>query len=379
MKWSNKAHEFEQLQIDIMKKKIYIFGAGEYGAYFYQNIDEKKVIGFIDNSKLKQEEKYMGKRVFDLNEIPNLEQEILFVIAVSDAVIYDIRNQLLIYGVEEENIISYERYLHLYFYYRRNKLLIHHINVSVTQKCTLNCRDCSIMTTYLPEKKNYSLETLKQDVDAFFANIDYVGMFGIVGGEPFLYPELEQYLSYLVQYQERILYKIEIVTNGTIVPKDTLLELCKQYNIKISISDYTATLPYLRSNIDKLIKQLEKYQISYEVNRADWWIDFGYSYVNKTEVDDKSMIRFFDQCHMPCRLLRDGKLYYCANSAFAIDAGLNTVDKDNEMNLNQIEGKKAEAMEFDEGYNSRGYLNMCRHCNGFLGLNENYIEVARQM
>lgn len=378
MKWSKKAHEFEQFEAVLMQKRIYIFGAGEYGAYLYKNIASEKVVGFIDNSVQKQKQGYLGQKVFSLDEISKPGSETLIVIAVSGTSFGDIKGQLISHGVEMANIVSYELYMHLYFYYTRNSLLIHQVSVSITQKCTLNCKDCSIMTTYLSEKKNYTLETLKKDVDLFFSHVDYLGIFGIVGGEPFLYPELGEYLIYLSQYQDRILRKIQIVTNGTIIPSDDLLELCRQYGIEISISDYSRTLPHLENRINKLIENLKQHQILYLVNKADYWIDFGYNYVNNTETDE-AMIRFFDQCHMTCRLLKDGKLYYCANSTFAIDAGLNYNDKENELELSQInEENKMEAVEFDEGYSCRGYLNMCRHCNGFLGLNQHYIKVAEQ-
>lgn len=378
MKWSNRTHEFEYLREYIMRNKIYIFGAGEYGAYFYKNINPEQVIGFIDNSKEKQEEGYLGKSVFALEKVSK-EFDSLFVIATSDIYFHEIRSQLLAQGFNEAHIISYKLYLHLFYYYVKNELIIHQVSVSVTQKCTLNCKNCSIMTTYLPEKKDYMLESLKQDLDVFFALVDYVGKFGIVGGEPFLYPDLAEYLKYIAKYQDRIIYKAEIVTNGTIVPSEEVLRLCKQYNIEISISDYTVTLPRLENNINRLIEELEKYEIPYILNKADTWVDFGYNYVNKADVSEELMTRFFDLCHTPCRLLRDGKLYYCGNSTFAIDANLNSFDEDNELDLDKLSQEdKMAAIEFDEGYNYRGYLNMCRHCNGMETMNKHYIEVAVQ-
>lgn len=382
MKWLNRAHEFEHIRSAVENDNIYIFGAGEYGAYLYKYINTEKVLGFVDNSKEKQRAGYLGQKVFALDEICQATQENLFVIAVSvcSKAFKDMQQQLLDSGIKRNQIVAYELYLHLYFYYIKKATLIHHVNVSITQKCTLNCKDCSIMTTYLPEKVNYELESLKRDVDVFFGHVDYVGKFGIVGGEPFLYPNLEEYLTHLAQYRSRILYMLEIVTNGTIIPKDNVLRLCKEHNIIISISDYTVTLPHLKEKIEKLVNKLEEYRISYVVNSAEQWMDFGYGHVNKADVSDKQMIEFFDRCHMTCRLLRDEKLYYCANSAFAIDAGLNSRDLENELDLQTINGKnRMEAIEFDEGYSQRGYLNMCRHCNGMDGLNDHFIEVARQI
>lgn len=382
MKWLNRTHEFEHLCSAVKDDNIYIFGAGEYGAYLYKHINTEKVLGFVDNSKQKQREGYLGQKVLMPAKVCQENKENLFVIAVSvcSKAFKDIQEQLIDFGIKESRIISYELYLHLYFYYIKKAILIHHVNVSLTQKCTLNCKDCSIMTTYLPEKVNYKLESLKRDVDVFFQHVNYVGKFGIIGGEPFLYPNIEEYLIHLAQFRHRIIYMVEIVTNGTIIPADNVLRLCKKYNIIISISDYTITLPHLKEKIEKLVNKLQEYQISYVINSAEKWMDFGYDYVNKIEASDKSMIDFFDSCHMTCRLLRNEKLYYCANSAFAIDAGLNLRDLDNELELQMISDEnRMEALEFDEGYSQRGYLNMCRHCNGTESLNDHFIEVARQI
>ncbi|MDA0081934.1 hypothetical protein [Brachyspira hyodysenteriae] len=42
--------------------------------------------------------------------------------------------------------------------------------------------------------------------------------------------------------------ELEIVTNGTIIPNNSILEEMKRYNVKISISDYTSAINYISKN-----------------------------------------------------------------------------------------------------------------------------------
>ena len=42
------------------------------------------------------------------------------------------------------------------------------------------------------------LETIKSDIDLFFNKVDYVSVFHLVGGEPFLYPHIEDVIRYVL-------------------------------------------------------------------------------------------------------------------------------------------------------------------------------------
>ena len=56
------------------------------------------------------------------------------------------------------------------------------IDVIVTTFCSLNCKNCSEWIPYLKEKKTFSLESLKQNIDALFRNVDFVQRINVIGG-----------------------------------------------------------------------------------------------------------------------------------------------------------------------------------------------------
>ena len=48
-----------------------------------------------------------------------------------------------------------------------------------------------------------------------------------------------------------------ITTNGTIIPSDELIKICMRYNVMIRISDYSASVPRLKNNYQKLYDKLK--------------------------------------------------------------------------------------------------------------------------
>lgn len=95
-----------------------------------------------------------------------------------------------------------------------------------------------------------------------------------------------------------------ITTNGTIIPGEEVLIACRNNCVKFEISNYSKTLPWIKERQDKLIRELNKYGISYVLASEDGnWIDYGFDEVNN-KIDEDYLIDLFDACHTPCREVR---------------------------------------------------------------------------
>ena len=61
---------------------------------------------------------------------------------------------------------------------------------------------------YMPHYKDpidKDLVRLKNDLDIFFKNIDYVSIFHLVGGEPFLFNKIDELIDYVgTKYRNQI-------------------------------------------------------------------------------------------------------------------------------------------------------------------------------
>lgn len=112
-------NDFLNYIIDVSKRrKLYIYGAGMYGKTFGQFFDNNKIewSGFIDKNEDLQGNLIYGKRVFALFELKDVKHAAV-VISLSAcpyrAMIPQIIEQLLKYGIEEEYIIRISENLRL--------------------------------------------------------------------------------------------------------------------------------------------------------------------------------------------------------------------------------------------------------------------------
>lgn len=73
---------------------------------------------------------------------------------------------------------------------------------------------------------------------------------------------------------------IGIITNGTILPNEELINISKKYDVKFDFSDYTDAVDY-KKKFDEAVKRVSDAGIRYEVNRSLRWCDFGFPEKNK--------------------------------------------------------------------------------------------------
>lgn len=382
MKWKNKGHEFDKLAKNLANSKVYLFGAGEIGYKTYEYIERDKFLGFIDNNKEKQKQGFANEQVYALEQIHLQKNEFVVICATIEEYAKEMKEQLMLHEVMKEQIINWDLYIQVRELYERGRVIINGIiNVSLTERCTLNCKHCSIMTSYIKNKVDYELEKKLQDIHTLFKKVDYVRVLGIVGGEPFLYKQLWEYIEEISCYREKI-GEIGIVTNGTLIPEDKVLLALKKHNIYVTISWYPDVVPNLHCIREKLISKLEEFGVRYICVKADRWVDYMCSDI-KRKSKTEELIDFFSLCHTQCRLLESGKIYYCATGKFmerAID--FEKEDTNNIYNLCtdvNCDLWKRELIEFDNGYSNDGYIKACKYCNGDIGINENYVEIAQQV
>lgn len=136
------------------------------------------------------------------------------------------------------------------------------VNIKLTNKCNCNCEFCIEKGGLITEEK--SVQTL---VDATNL-LDYNNIL-VLGGEPLIYPHLEEYLAGIVGK------KIYLTTNGTLLT-DEMAEMLSKYltAINISMHHYTEKKnaeiykyeKYSFDNIRSAIKVFNKNGISVRIN-----------------------------------------------------------------------------------------------------------------
>lgn len=368
MKWTKKGHELDHVYRKMQEKDLfYIFGAGDYGRQLYQIMkDEIAVAGFIDNNPDKQGQELYGQMIYKLQDIKR-GRNIGIILAVSQFSRSAVVKQLQEAGyVEEEDYFKIEPFLSAWYVYKYDKVYFTNISMLPSTACNLNCELCLNFNPYAAKPDVRSIEQVKEDIDLFFNCVDYVMLYHVSGGEPFLYPHFAEVIEYLgTKYRHQIL-TLRTVTNGTVVPKDELLQRLSGIDFEITVDDYREAVPDSKEDFARLIEKLDRYHIKYEINKAEAWIDLAPTATDHSMWTEEQLTEHFDNCAQTWQELRDGKLYSCNYDGYATVAGINEQQKEEVFDLRTFTPeRKKELVEFRLGYNDKGYTNLCRHCRGF--------------
>ncbi|MEY8426301.1 radical SAM protein [Lachnospiraceae bacterium 46-15] len=384
MKWKNKGHEFDDLYKKIEKiKKCYLFGAGYYGERVCRLLEKEfDVLGFIDNSKEKQHTEVCGKRVYALEEVEDaLDESTGIIVTITPAARLQVIQQMTrSEKINEEQIFTMELFMSVYEAYKNGRVYIPSVSFLPSTRCNLRCEACLNFTPYIKHFEERSWEQIKETVDVFFSCVDYIFQFYISGGEPMLYPHMKKLVEYVDDNYRDKIYIIRTVTNGTVLPKQELLETLASRGVELTVDDYREAVPESADTFDRLIELLEKYQVKYEINKTDEWIDLAPLTTNHEGWSEEQIRNHFESCQVPWQELRDGKLYSCNYASYAIIAGLAEEDETEYFDLRKFTPDQAkELVEFRMGYNTKGYVEFCKRCSGFFDVNPNKVKPAKQV
>lgn len=377
MKWRNKGHEYDEMYKNIEKiTRYYLFGAGDYGHQFLEMSKGKiNIAGFIDNSAEKKGTIIEGIKCYAFNEVELNDNEAIIVTMSQIARVKPVEQLLKSGKVHGTNYFLIEEFISIYNVYTYNKVYFSSISFLPSTICNLNCRHCLNFNPYAKQFYVREWDQLIKDVDLFFSCVDYIMLFHVSGGEPMLYKHTADLIEYIDKNYGSKIGTLRTVTNGTVVPKDEVLEKLSKCNIEITVDDYREAVPKFNGQFDRLIEKLKEYNIKYYINKADSWIDLAPESTDYLEYSEEELICHRDSCSQSWEELRDGKLYSCNYAAYATVAGIaGEQDLEEAYDLTQFTSdKKKELVEFRLGYTTKGYTNFCKKCRGFTP--DNHIEM----
>lgn len=372
MKWQNKGKELEQYGAYVSSvfdahNGIAIFGAGVIGSRIYRMIRPFNLFSvFIDNNIEKQKNGFENEKVISVKEA--VEDSFFIVISGTAQHMAEMVNQLVGYGLQKrKDFITCdefeERWFRVLLFYKYKKLYTNLAQICVTERCTLKCKKCAHACHLVDiHSEDMSFEDAKKSADSFFGIFDFVGEFVLIGGEPFLYKRLNEIIAYIGEKYRSKIDLFTITTNGTIIPSLDTLNVCKQYGVTIRVSDYSDSLPKLKTRYDSFYKAIDNLEcIVWKTEKDFSWFDYGFFEVNINSLEQ--IRRNFDSCGVTCREINGDKYYYCVMA--------HTVSKNSKANIGENDyylidktTNKSELLEFECGYSEKGYLDMCARCRG---------------
>ena len=355
------------------KEAVFIFGAGKFGKLLRHELSTYPIqVKFIDNDSNRIGSVYENTEVISFREYLDNFSSGKIVIAVSAKNLPEIETQLIENGLMHRVDYYYynefrNRVFPIISTYCYNKSYVPLAQISLTERCTLKCKKCAHACYAVDHTaQDMTLDEVYRSADVFFSKVDFIQEFVLIGGEPLLYRELDKAIQYIGSKYRGQMGIFSITTNGTIIPSESVLEMCVKYQVLYRISNYQKTIPRLKEMHDKLIHELSKYSIEYILGAAEHtWTDYGFDYVDR-KASPEELMRVFDECQTPCREIRGNKFYFCV-MARSVSENLGfPVGEDDYLDMNSLQGEnyKADLLKFNLGYSKKGYLDMCNFCHG---------------
>tara|TARA_B100000767_G_scaffold274690_1_gene308521 strand:- start:1050 stop:2276 length:1227 start_codon:yes stop_codon:yes gene_type:complete len=362
-------------------KSTILFGTGNLGKIALKAINNTniEVIAIADNDESKWGKQWNGYDVINPKDIKNYNQVDSIIIASLNfpymrKQVLDVNKSINIYdfdfllneiNLEECNTDwSADRckeQLDLYTYSvnaqkKKGDLFLNSIDLVLTEKCSLKCKDCSNLMQYYAKPVDEDFDTLVNSIDKILSTVGHIREVRIIGGEPLLYKKIDLVINHLLKYDNYD--KIYIYTNGTIVLKGDKMNVFNNPKVVFKISNYGE----ISRNVEKLENKLDELNIQYITERVRTWQDCAI--IDKFDRDEKLTKSIFGNCCENQGLtVLHGKLYLCPFAAHATN--LDAIEKYDDDIIDTKDEKNLDfKKQLEDLYFNREYIGACHSCNG---------------
>jgi len=203
---------------------------------------------------------------------------------------------------EPRPLVWFRRVMH-------RKPVLHHFEIHITDHCNLNCKGCAHFSNLCPPTFA-DIDEFTADMNSMASLFSAVRQIYLLGGEPLLHPRLPEFI-----YAARAAFPrthISLMTNGLLVTRmgsEFWESLAKTRTILLCDS-YPINLPV--EKIDRLGRE-HGVEVEWTIPREDFF---------KIPIDPRGghdVQSSFNRCQgfNNCPIIRHGRIYPCAYTAFA--------------------------------------------------------------
>ena len=233
-------------------------------------------------------------------------------------------------------------------------LKVKSLDVVLTERCSLKCVDCSNLMQYYEKPIGAEVEVLVQTLRNFLETVDYVSELRLIGGEPLVSKNVERVLDAIYEYSN--FDKIVLYTNGTVVPKESLLKKFQDRRVWVKISDYGS----VSRKAELVANTCKSWGINCIHEQVTEWEDVGRILFRGRTVAENKVV-FGNCCVNDTLTLLHGQLYACPFSAHTDNLGVlknADADKVDMLNLENLKNRIGSI------YKDKSVLVACNLCNG---------------
>ena len=235
-------------------------------------------------------------------------------------------------------------------------LYLRSVDIMITEKCSLKCKDCSNLMQYYEAPVDISFEEIKADFDELTSKVEYIYEIRLIGGEPFMNKDIYKIIDYFNNNNK--ITKQVVYSNATIPLKEKFIEVLKHPKVVFTLTDYRkVTKGALERNTAKVTETLDRLNIPYRLHDPENWTDSGTLQDFKRDVPEMKEM-FLDCCGKNLITLTANKLYRCPFAANADRLQVLPDDKRNYVLAN------ASVTNIKEYLNDIDFLPACNYCKG---------------
>lgn len=250
----------------------------------------------------------------------------------------------------------YEKYP-VYAGIMKNEIMFPSLEVFITERCTLKCRDCSHLIPRYLKPIDYEIDEIIDDLEKVLKVVGKISDLIILGGEPLLHKQLYRILEW--GYQQEKIGTMTIISNGTVNINEDLLNVMEKTKARIRLSNYG----HYSVKLKNILCKCKERNIACYVN-DELWTDMGAIYNHN--YSEKELKAVYKDCPFAYAFLMiRGKVFRCAHVAHLNNLGIiDSYDYDSvdikEITDEKIDEKKKELQK----YMQIDYLQGCNYCNG---------------
>ena len=348
----------------MLKSEYFLWGAGTYGARLIDVMkDDLCFRAVIDNDNEKQGSMFHGVPVISYEDAKEYLPSVKIVL--SSAIPRNVQLFLKNEGyVQNIDFFAIFQFVPRYFW-AKNKLSIQNINAACTTICNMRCDACLCYGHIAKRHRHLTIDEIKNDFDLLFNHIDYVVNIPFCCGESMLNAKaVADACNYIYENYENRYHTLTIVTNGSTIPNDEVMQSFAKSKTVISISEY----PSLVMTKQKLIERCKAYNVSYlnntTCNIGNW---HGLGDPRTLSIDNPTQL--VDGCLTVPAGLIDGWLYTCSAQMYAqVVAGIGSIQPGDAFDLRKpvTEDTREEVYRIISAQPEKGYVSHCTRCYGTL-------------
>lgn len=162
-------------------------------------------------------------------------------------------------------------------------LELQYLEMSIDNICNLQCKMCSSMfSSRLINRDKMLGNTVYKKLEPNFYKLNNVDLtkltvVKILGGEPFITPNFEKFIDYLIERSNPSNITLEIATNGTVVPSSSIvkkLNTFKHICLFVSLDSYSTANDYQRygSSFKEIFENAQKYEKLFDSNTLSFHV-----------------------------------------------------------------------------------------------------------